>query len=144
MRPTHATPSKRERATADRFAQRYGENRGDAGRAIIIAVFGANIDVNGYTTVAQAKRLADALKLRPGMVLLDVGAGAGWPGLHIAKVTGCDLVTGDQPRPALMRAVANTGHYGLDGRCSVVQVTATRLPFASSCFDAIVHADVMC
>ena len=72
-----ATPSRRERTNAERFNQRYGEGRGDVGRAMAMDVFGANVDVNGYTTVAQAERLARALKLRPGMLLLDVGAGAG-------------------------------------------------------------------
>jgi cyclopropane fatty-acyl-phospholipid synthase-like methyltransferase len=107
-------------------------------------VFGANIDVNGYTTVAQAERLAHELKLRPGMLLLDVGSGAGWPGLHIASVTGCDVVLSDQPRPALQRALRHGSRANLDGRCSAVQMTATTFPFAAGMFDGIVHTDVMC
>jgi methylase of polypeptide subunit release factors len=138
------SPSKRERANADRFNKRYGEGRGDVGRAIVKEVFGANIDVNGYTTVAQADRLARALKLRAGMCLLDVGAGAGWPGLHIAQAAKCDVVLADQPRPALLRARRNAQRDNLERQCQAVQMTATTLPFAPNAFDAIVHTDVMC
>jgi SAM-dependent methyltransferase len=137
-------PSRREKSNADRFNQRYGEGRGDVGRAMALDVFGANIDVNGYTTVAQAERLARELKLLPGMLLLDVGAGAGWPGLHIAKITGCDVVLADQPRPALQRALRHATTDRVKGRCSVVQMTATTFPFRPAMFDGIVHTDVMC
>jgi 2-polyprenyl-3-methyl-5-hydroxy-6-metoxy-1,4-benzoquinol methylase len=139
-----AKPSKREQATADRFHQRYTEGRGDIAKAMALEVFGANIDVNGYTTVAQAERLARALRLKPGMRLLDVGAGAGWPGLHIAKTTGCDVVLSDQPRPALIRAVQHAARDRIRHRCEAVQMTATALPFAPRSFDGIVHTDVMC
>jgi 2-polyprenyl-3-methyl-5-hydroxy-6-metoxy-1,4-benzoquinol methylase len=137
-------PSNRERTNADRFNQRYSEGRGDVGRAIVLEIFGANIDVNGYTTVAQAERLARALKLRAGMRLLDVGAGAGWPGLRIAQSTGCAVVLADQPRPALLRALRHSHRDHLERQCQAVQMTATTLPFAPRTFDAIVHTDVMC
>lgn len=137
-------PSKRELANADRFNQRYREGRGDVGRAIAMEVFGANIDVNGYTTVAQAERLARALKLGAGLRLLDVGAGAGWPGLHIAQATGCYVVLADQPRPALQRALRHARRDDLGRHSQAVQMTATTLPFAPRTFDAIVHTDVMC
>jgi 2-polyprenyl-3-methyl-5-hydroxy-6-metoxy-1,4-benzoquinol methylase len=137
-------PSRRERESAARFSQRYGEGRGGVGRAMAREVFGADIDVNGYTTVAQAGRLARALRLRPGMRLLDVGAGAGWPGLHIARTTGCDVVLADQPRPALLRATRHAARDRLHQRCQAVQMTATALPFGTAAFDAVVHTDVMC
>ena len=120
-------PSRREKTNADRFNQRYGEGRGDVGRAMALEVFGANIDVNGYTTVAQADRLAAELKLRPGMLLLDVGAGAGWPGLQIAKTTGCSVVLSDQPRPALERAL----HHASSDR--IMRLASRVAPSASSC-----------
>lgn len=139
-----AKPSKRERATADRLNQRYAETWGDIGKAMALEVFDANIDVNGYTTVAQAERLARGLRLKPGMRVLDVGAGAGWPGLHIAKTSGAHVVLADQPRPALLRAVRHAWREHLERRPEVVQMTATALPFRPGTFDAIVHADVMC
>ena len=138
------TTSTRERTNADLANKRYGEDHGDVGRAMAQEVFGANIDVNGYTTVAQADRLARALRLRRGMRLLDVGAGAGWPRLHIVQATGCDVVAAELPRPALARAVRGARREQLHGRCQAVQATATALPFAPASFDAIVHTDMMC
>jgi cyclopropane fatty-acyl-phospholipid synthase-like methyltransferase len=136
--------SKRERANADRFNQRYTEGHAKASPSMAFEVFGANIDVNGYTTVAQAEDLARELKLHPGMRLLDVGAGAGWPGLHIAEVTGCDVVLADQPRPALQRAMRHARDGSSDAQSTVVQMTATAFPFTPATFDGIVHTDVMC
>jgi 2-polyprenyl-3-methyl-5-hydroxy-6-metoxy-1,4-benzoquinol methylase len=137
-------PSNRARTNAVRMNQRYSEGLGDVGRAMALEVFGANIDVNGYTTVAQANRLARALRLRRGVLLLDVGAGAGWPGLQIAQITGCSVVLADLPRPALARAVRRARREQLSRRGQAVQMTATALPFVPASFDAIVHTDVMC
>jgi len=136
--------SKRERAAADRFAQRYGERHGEAGRAIERDVIGVNVGLNGFTTVTQANRLARELRLRPRMRLLDLGAGNGWPGLHLASTTGCRVVMADLPRPALVKASARARRERLARRSNAVQATATALPFARESFDAIVHADVMC
>ncbi len=137
-------PTKRERATANRFTERYRERHGDAGRAIEREVIGVNVGLNGYTTVAQANRLARELRLRPGMRLLDLGAGNGWPGLHLAKTTGCRVVMADMPRPALASAVARARRSRIGRRSQAVQATATALPFVRATFDAIVHTDVMC
>jgi 2-polyprenyl-3-methyl-5-hydroxy-6-metoxy-1,4-benzoquinol methylase len=138
------TPTKRERDTAKRFTQRYGERRGEAGAAIEREVIGVNVGLNGYTTVAQAERLARELRLRAGMRLLDLGAGNGWPGLHLAGTTGCHVVLADLPRPALVKASTRARRERLARRSNAVQATATSLPFAPESFDAIVHTDVMC
>jgi SAM-dependent methyltransferase len=138
------SPSKRERETAKRFTQRYSERYGDAGRAIEREVIGFNVGLNGFTTVAQADRLARELRLRPAVRLLDLGAGAGWPGLHLAKTTGCRVVLADMPRPALASAVARGRRLRIGARSQAVLATASALPFAPASFDAVVHTDVMC
>jgi SAM-dependent methyltransferase len=139
-----AKPTRRDQDTAGRFTQRYAEFRGDAGRAIEREVIGVNVGINGYTTVAQANRLGRALRLRRGMRLLDLGAGNGWPGLHLARTSGCDVVLADVPRPALRSALRRSQRAGPRRRANAVQATGTALPFAPSSFDAIVHTDVMC
>ena len=58
---------------------------------------GCGYDVKGYTTRDEARQMSMLLGLQPGNRLLDVGAGAGWPGLYFAKETGCDVVLVDLP-----------------------------------------------
>jgi predicted nicotinamide N-methyase len=62
-------------------------------RRVIGEVWGAN----GFTTAAQAEVLADRLELRAGKRLLDIGTGRGWPGLYLAKRSGCEVVLTDLP-----------------------------------------------
>ena len=136
--------TKRNRDIANRFSERYAERYGDVGLAIEREVIGVNVGLNGYTTVPQADRIARVLRLRRGMRVLDVGAGRGWPGLHIASSTGCHVVLADLPRPALRIAAARARRRRLAARCRFVQASANALPFAPMSFDAIVHTDVMC
>lgn len=136
--------TKRERDWAQRFTQRYAERYGDAGRAIEFEVIGANVGVNGFTTIAQADRLGRELRLRRGMRLLDLGAGNGWPGLHLAQSSGCRVVLSDPPRTGLRNARKRALKLRMNARCDAVQCSGTALPFAPRSFDAVVHTDVMC
>jgi len=114
-------------------------------------VIGADYGADGYTTLAQADELRRLLDLRPADRLLELGSGRGWPGLHLAKTSGCTLVmtdvpTNDAPPPgdglrhALRRATAD----GLRPRCAVIAANGKHLPFRAATFDAIVSGDVMC
>src|SRR5207237_725134 len=80
---------------------RYAVRRTDALLKAELAVIGGDWGANAYTTRAQADRLVDALALRPGDRLLDLGAGRGWPGLYLAHESGCDVVLTDVPLAAL-------------------------------------------
>src|SRR3989304_3246949 len=67
----------RDKDTNRRFHTRYSLPVTDAALAVEREVIGANVGASGYTTVAQADALIPELRLRPGTLLLDVGAGAG-------------------------------------------------------------------
>ncbi len=107
-------------------------------------VIGCDYGADGYTTVAQADELACRLALRPGVRLLDLGSGRGWPGVYLAKTTGCQVVLTDLPVDGLRIAAARAAAEGLDGRCAVVAASGRQLPFAAGTFHAVVHADVLC
>ncbi len=134
-------PSQRE--IAHRFAETYATTNTDAHRAVQREVFGADAWVRGYTTVQQADLLAERLGLRPGLRLLDVGAGQGWPSLYLAGSTGCQAVLSDVPAPGLHLALARAESKGLIDRCSFVLASGTHLPFRPRSFDAVVHTDTL-
>ena len=129
--------------TIERFAERYRVVPSDAARLVEQAVIGGDWGANGYTTMAQADRLATELGLGPESVLADIGCGRGWPGLYLAARTGCAVVVTDLPMPGMRRAKQRKRDDGLASSPAVVS-TARHLPFRPESFDAIVHTDVLC
>ena len=107
-------------------------------------VLGHAVGLSGYTTIEEAERLRKAVALEPDHRLLDVGAGRGWPGSHLAGSSGCRLVSSDVPVAALREAQSNLDSAGLRERCGAVAAEGRALPFPAECFDAVVHADVFC
>ena len=136
--------SSKEQEARDRFAGRYQEERVDVVRDIERRVIGAEWGANGYTTIAQADGLADRLDLRAGDLLLDVGAGRGWPGLYLAATTGCSVVLTDLPVEGLTVAADRIRTEDLEARAWCVNASARNLPFRAAHFDAVVHTDVLC
>jgi cyclopropane fatty-acyl-phospholipid synthase-like methyltransferase len=128
----------------DIFRERYALPTAEINDVIEHAVIGAVWGANGYTTVRQADELGRRLALGPGTRLLDVGSGRGWPGLYLAKTTGCSVVCTDVPLPALQAAIRRAGAEALSERADVVAASASALPFVDRSFDAIVHTDVLC
>ena len=137
-------PSRDEREAAALFAERYGRPGSDATRDLERFVIGSDFGANGYTTMAQADLLAERLELTAGKRLLDVGSGRGWPGLYLAKKTGCSVTLTDLPEEAMRSATHRAEAEGLSGRTHVVVATARRLPFPAASQHAIVHTDVLC
>jgi ubiquinone/menaquinone biosynthesis C-methylase UbiE len=106
-------------------------------------VFGANLGIASYTTVAQAATLASVLGLGPGLRLLDVGAALGWPSVYLAERTGCEAVLIDLPREALRIARSRARRQRVALRCALAVASGTRLPFRPRSFDAVLHTDVL-
>ena len=104
-------------------------------------VYGTDDPVYGYTTPAQAEALADRLTLRPGMRLLDIGAGRGWPSLHLAKISGCQSVLSDVPAVGLREAMARAQAGNIPAE--FVRASGERPPFRPASFYAVVHTDVL-
>jgi 2-polyprenyl-3-methyl-5-hydroxy-6-metoxy-1,4-benzoquinol methylase len=136
--------SRDERDALELFRERYGTRTTAVSDAIEARVIGATWGANGYTTVAQADELARRLGLRPGVRLLDVGTGRGWPGVYFAVRYGCDVVGTDMPADALAAASARARREGVGGRFSAAVAAGAEQPFRSATFDAVVHTDVLC
>jgi cyclopropane fatty-acyl-phospholipid synthase-like methyltransferase len=107
-------------------------------------VFGSDFGTTGYTTVAQAKQLISELRLGAADRLLDIGAGAGWPGLYLSLEVGCRLVVTDLPIEGLVTADRRAAEERISSRVGSAVCSARNLPFRAATFDAIVHTDVLC
>jgi len=108
------------------------------------SVCGCDYGGTSGTTRQEAEQIARSLALHPGKRLLDVGAGSGWPGLYVAKLTECDVTLLDIPLPAIRIARERSMADGLSGRCNVVVADAAAMPFMDASFDALSHSDLLC
>lgn len=127
----------------DRFLEVYGRRQSPAERAVEREVFGVSEGVWSYTTPRQADLLARRLELRPGVRVLDVGAGRGWPALYLARKSGCQIVATDVPEPGLRTAFGRARGRRMRGRCAFAMAAGTHLPFRARSFDAVIHSDTL-
>ena len=133
-----------EKALFDRFSSKYEVIKSDLLQAIERSNCGCDYGATSFATREQVDDLGAMLALGPGKRLLEVGAGAGWPGLYLAKKTGCDVTLTDLPieglRVARQRAVSDN----LNEVSRVAVASGSALPFRQGWFDAISHSDVLC
>jgi ubiquinone/menaquinone biosynthesis C-methylase UbiE len=133
-----------ERALRERFDATYAAGQSPVMRAVERSVCGCDYGATSWTTVNEAQRIGDVLALAPGLRLLEIGGGSGWPALYLAKTSGCDVFLIDLPigglRIAAQRAIADD----LTGAFWVAVADGGNLPFSASAFDAVSHSDVLC
>lgn len=133
-----------EQAAIERFDTLYAHARDDFMRTIERSVCGCDYGGTSWTTRAEADTVAKRLALAPGRRLLEVGAGSGWPGLYLAKQSGCDLALIDLPLEGLRAARDRAASDRLAGTHWIAQADGAALPFADATFDAVFHSDVLC
>lgn len=134
----------RERAKQDEFDLEYRCGRQAAMQAAERAVCGCDYGSTAWTTRAEADRIAAALRLAPGVRLLEIGAGSGWPALYLAGQSGCEAVLTELPLAGLWMAVERAARERMAGRCAGAAADAAALPFSGQSFDAVNHSDVLC
>jgi ubiquinone/menaquinone biosynthesis C-methylase UbiE len=133
-----------EQAAFERFSKKYALSRSDVMRRIERSVCGCDYGATSLTTFDETRILGELLALKPGKRLLDVGSGTGWPGLYLAKETGCDIAMIDLPFTALRIAMERATADRVAGACCASVADGAALPFRSGWFDAILHSDVLC
>jgi ubiquinone/menaquinone biosynthesis C-methylase UbiE len=119
-----------------------GEHR--VARYVELLTLGSDFGANGYATLAEVTELAEVLELGPGRRLLDVGSGQGWPGLYLARQTGCRVVLTDVPVEGLATAARRAVREDLADRAWALAARGQLLPVRAGAFDAAVHTDVLC
>ncbi|HJN93929.1 MAG TPA: methyltransferase domain-containing protein [Dehalococcoidia bacterium] len=109
------------------------------------AVLGVDGGAMSYTTIDQAHALAEALQLRGGMRVLDIGCGRGWPGAYLAaERSEAEFLLSDVPSAAV-REGRDRARGRPDSRPTEAMVASgTSLPFQPRSFDAVMHSDVLC
>ena len=106
--------------------------------------FGEDLGQNNWQTRAELDRFASHLALGPEIRLLDVACGAGGPGLHLARVSGCELTGVDREQAGLANARRLARDSGVGARARFVQADASQpLPFPDGSFDAILCLDAL-
>ena len=105
---------------------------------------GSDFGANGYATLAEVDELIDLLSLGPGRRLLDVGAGQGWPGLYLARQTGCEVVLADVPLEGPIAAARRAALDGTASRALPLVARGEALPVRPASMDAVAHTDVLC
>lgn len=113
-------------------------------KAIERRVCGCDYGGNSWTTKEQAEALIPLLGLGPGSKLLDVGAGTGWPGLFLARTTGCSVFLVDLPEVGLSIASQRARAESIEGRVTIKVADAAELPFENGSFCAVSHSDLLC
>ena len=129
---------------SERFDERYAASGATAPLAVEAEALGTNYQVNGYATIEQVDEMGRQLHLGPGRILLDLGAGCGWPGLYLADRLGCAVISADPVASGIEVARRRALVDGLEGRSLAMQANAIDLPFRSASVDAVVHTDLMC
>ncbi len=95
-------------------------------------------------TSKQADQLGPLLELGPSSVLLDVGAGCGWPGLYLSTTFGCAVISTDPITEGASVARDRISSDGLGARALALVATGEQLPIRTGSIDAVVHTDVLC
>ena len=124
------------------FNERFRLGTEPAVRRAERLVIGADFGATSYTTRVQADRLIDLLELTPACLLLDVGSGSGWPGIYMARESGCRVVMVDRPFDGLRIATDRMAAENVRG--IVICASGEALPLRDDEFDAATSSDVLC
>ena len=134
----------RELAKRDERDAEFRQGQLPAVQAVERVVCGCDYGGTSWATRDEVDQIAVALDLAPGVGLLEVGAGSGWPALYLAGHSGCDVTLVDLPLEGIRIAAGRAVRDGLSGSCLAVVADAAHLPFRDDCFDVINHCDVLC
>ncbi len=133
-----------ELAQIARLNSYYGFARSPAVQSVTNKVCDCGHIGLSNATRSEADKIISTLGLDADANLLDLGAGAGWPGLYFAKLTGCHVTLLDMPEDGLKLAAERAIEDGISKRVKTVRADASSMPFANRVFSTITHSDVLC
>ncbi len=129
---------------ADHYSAQYGQFAAEVHAQVRRAAFGEDIGQNSWLTVDELERFAGWLELGQSRRLLDVACGSGGPALHLARLTGCEIIGVELYAEAVANGNRMALEAGLETQARFVQADASQaLPLESGSFDAIVCVDAI-
>ncbi|HET6173230.1 MAG TPA: class I SAM-dependent methyltransferase [Gaiellales bacterium] len=129
---------------AGHYGSYYRDFAADVYSEIRREEFGEDLGQNNWQTLAELEGFAAQLQLAPERRLLDVACGSGGPGLHLARLSGCEVTGVDREKSGLANARRIAHESGLGARALFVQADASEaLPFPDASFDAILCLDAL-
>jgi SAM-dependent methyltransferase len=96
-----------------------------------------------YTTWSELRRMANALAVGSGDVLVDVGCGRGGPGLWVAAMTGARYVGVDIAVPALVAVTRRAERLGLSSQVRTVAASFDALSLDDGKAGAVMSIDAL-
>jgi MPBQ/MSBQ methyltransferase len=100
------------------------------------------LDMNHMGGLAATDALAEMAHIRPGLQVLDVGAGVGGPARRMARNYGARVWGVELSEVVYQTAVALTTLVGLQDQVQFSQGSALALPFEAEAFDVVVMQHV--
>jgi hypothetical protein len=137
-----AVGAEAEAEVVDRFREYYLATDNEAVRELERRTLGVAYGGNGYTDIHQVERLVRLLGLGGGERVLELGSGAGWPGLYIAQESGSRVVISDVPWEGVSWGLRHGRARSLP--VDAVACLGTEIPFKDRSFDGVTHSDVLC
>ena len=128
----------------DHYGTHYRDFAAKVHEEVRRAAFGDDVGQNSWLTRNELERFGQQLGLRVSSRLLDVGCGSGGPALHLAQLTGCQIVGAELSDEAVATGTRIAREAGLEQQASFVQADAGQtLPFKDGSFDAILCVDAI-
>ncbi len=131
-----------ESELVERFRGYYASASHPVLRELELRTLGVDYGGNGYTDVEQANVFIDLLGVGSGDRVLELGSGAGWPGLYLAESTGFSVVISDVPWEGVAWGLERGRRGGIG--VSAVACSGIDLPFRDGAFEGVTHSDVLC
>ncbi|MFV1999641.1 MAG: class I SAM-dependent methyltransferase [Acidimicrobiia bacterium] len=131
-----------ETALITRYRDYYARTDHDVLRELERRTLGSDCGGNGYTDVGQAAHFVELLGVGTGDRLLELGSGAGWPGLYLSEISDASVVISDIAWEGLAWGSRRARTDGLAAHG--VACSGTTLPFRDRTFQGVTHSDVLC
>lgn len=138
------TQKTEEIAERHRFDSLYDLSQSAVLQAVTDSVCGCGYIGSSWTTRDEADTTLQQLGLGKSSRLLELGAGAGWPGLYLARQSGCHVTLVDLPQIGIALARQRAESDGMTNQVQAMVADATELTFAPETFTAINHSDLLC